>query len=162
MNIIVFGNSGSGKSSLAKSLAAEHGIAHLDLDSIAWLPEPPPKRRPVDDSLSLFAQFANKNTHWVIEGCYADLLTRIGESADTAYFLNLPLALCQDNARNRPWEPHKYPSKKAQDDNLPMLLEWIANYETRTDEFSLAAHQRLFANFSGKKVEYKTRPNLTP
>lgn len=53
----------------------------------------------------------------------------------------------------RPWEPHKYPSKEAQDANLEMLIGWIAEYETRTDTFSLAAHRALFDRFTGDKIE---------
>lgn len=37
-NILIVGNSGSGKSTLATRLERELGIAHLDLDTLAWLP----------------------------------------------------------------------------------------------------------------------------
>jgi transcriptional regulator with AAA-type ATPase domain len=36
MKVLVYGNSGSGKSTYARALAAQHGLAHLDLDSIFW------------------------------------------------------------------------------------------------------------------------------
>ena len=45
--IIVFGNSGSGKTTLAQALAQREGLAHLDLDTVAWRPVTPPERRPV-------------------------------------------------------------------------------------------------------------------
>ena len=32
-----------------------------------------------------------------------------------------------------------------------MLLDWIAAYDTRADEFSRAAHERLFQAFPGRK-----------
>jgi adenylate kinase family enzyme len=38
MKVLVFGNSGSGKSTYARALAARKGLAHLDLDSIVWEP----------------------------------------------------------------------------------------------------------------------------
>lgn len=38
MKVIVIGNSGSGKSTHARTLAKEHGLEHLDLDSIMWEP----------------------------------------------------------------------------------------------------------------------------
>ena len=34
--ILIFGNSGSGKSTLAGKLCAGNGLAHLDLDTLAW------------------------------------------------------------------------------------------------------------------------------
>ncbi len=67
--------------------------------------------------------------------------------------MNLPVHLCQANARNRPWEPHKYTSKQAQDDNLPMLLDWIAGYRERDGALSYRAHKALFESFQGKKSE---------
>ncbi len=36
MKVLVFGNSGSGKSTYAKALSKRHGLAHLDLDTIVW------------------------------------------------------------------------------------------------------------------------------
>ncbi|MGB5519594.1 MAG: shikimate kinase, partial [Gammaproteobacteria bacterium] len=44
--ILIFGNRGSGKSTLAKKLVKVEGVAHLDLDSLAWLPETLPQRAP--------------------------------------------------------------------------------------------------------------------
>jgi adenylate kinase family enzyme len=38
MKVLVFGNSGSGKSTYARALAARESLIHLDLDSIVWEP----------------------------------------------------------------------------------------------------------------------------
>ena len=65
--------------------------------------------------------------------------------------MDLPIAACVENARNRPWEPHKYPSKEAQDANLPMLIDWITDYTARSDTFSFAAHNALFGTYQGNK-----------
>ncbi len=94
-----------------------------------------------------------ENNAWVIEGCYADLLQLASKQADHAIFMNLPVLLCQQNAKSRPWEPHKYNSKAAQDANLPMLLDWIAAYVERTDEFSYQAHALLYNQFHGSKQQ---------
>ena len=50
----------------------------------------------------------------------------------------------------------KYASREAQDANLRMLLDWVREYETREDEFSLREHRRLFDTHEGKKVEYRS------
>ena len=148
--IIIFGNSGSGKSTLAGKLR-EEGLAHLDLDTLAWLPSDPPERRPVEQAGDEIQEFITLHNEWIIEGCYADLLELVKPSATEAIFMNLPVSQCQENARNRPWEPHKYPSKEAQDENLPMLLEWIAGYADRTDTLSYSAHRKLYESFEGLK-----------
>jgi len=57
-------------------------------------------------------------------------------------------------AKARPWEPHKYPSKEDQDNNLAMLLDWIAQYSVRPDTFSHAAHSQLYERYVGKKTMY--------
>ncbi|MDP3518855.1 MAG: shikimate kinase [Pseudohongiella sp.] len=150
--IIIFGNSGSGKSTLAKKFADE-GLSHLDLDVLAWLPVNPPERRPLQEASEQIDEFIRNHNAWVIEGCYADLLDLVKPFANEAIFMNLSIAQCQQNARNRPWESHKYPSKQAQDDNLPMLLDWIAGYHQRDDVLSYPAHRALFQSFQGKKVE---------
>lgn len=150
--VIVFGNSGSGKSTLAKELRDE-GLAHLDLDTLAWLPSSPPERRPIKRAYETIQTFICKHDKWVVEGCYADLLELVKPFASEAIFMNLPIQLCQENARKRPWEAHKYESKEAQDDNLPMLLDWIAGYLEREDALSYSAHRTLFHGFQGKKTE---------
>jgi hypothetical protein len=77
-------------------------------------------------------------------------------SSTEIIFINLPVELCIENAKRRPWEPHKYDSKAAQDANLEMLVEWISRYETREDTFSLSAHKRLYDNYSNKKTTYES------
>jgi adenylate kinase family enzyme len=155
--ILLIGNSGSGKSTLAARLASRDGLAHLDLDTLAWLPTDPPARRPLADSGREIAAFVTAHDRWVIEGCYADLVALAADRATELVFLNPGVDACIANARARPWEPHKYASREAQDTNLEMLIGWIRGYETRTDEMSLAAHRRLFDAFTGDKRELTSR-----
>ena len=150
--IVIFGNSASGKSTLAKQLSKANGLAHLDLDTLAWKPTTPPERKSIAESkLGIDSFFATHKT-WVIEGCYSDLLELAVAQASEVIFLNLPIETCIANAKERPWEPHKYQSKAAQDANLEMLVEWIAQYQQRADTFSESAHQALFDSFEGKKT----------
>jgi adenylate kinase family enzyme len=157
--ILIFGNSGSGKSTLAKKLAKEKGLAHLDLDTLAWQPVSPPERMAITDSSKLINAFTHANHSWVVEGCYTDLLELLnggneagsGHSSIDIIFLDLSISQCITNAKNRPWEPHKYSSKQAQDDNLDMLITWIEDYDTRVDTFSKHAHQKFYDDFQGTK-----------
>lgn len=149
--IVIFGNSGSGKSTLAKALCHDEGLSHLDLDTLAWLPSTPPQRKPLAESTAQISQFINEHTGWVIEGCYSDLLEITLAHATELIFMNLPVELCIENARNRPWEPHKYESKDAQDANLNMLIDWIDQYTVRTDTFSKASHTALYDGYTGEK-----------
>ncbi len=160
--IIIFGNSGSGKSTLAKSLVKDHQLAHLDLDILAWQATDPPTRKPVFESKKAIDQFCVENESWVIEGCYADLLQLVFDQAEEAIFMNLPVSMCQENAMKRPWEKHKYNSKDEQDAHLPMLLEWMAEYTERTNEFSYQAHLSLYKNFNGSKRQITQNQRIKP
>lgn len=149
--IVIFGNSSSGKSTLAKKLCNSEQLSHLDLDTLAWLPTVPPERKPLAESESEISDFINSNSGWVIEGCYSDLLEMAISSSNELIFMNVPVELCVENARNRPWEPHKYESKEAQDSNLDMLIEWISQYSERTDVFSKSTHTNLYEKYPGRK-----------
>lgn len=149
--VLIFGNSGAGKSTLAGAIARQYELAHLDLDTLAWEAEMPPRRKDLKASAKLIEDFIQANECWVIEGCYADLLELVAEQAEEIIFMNLSVEQCQANARARPWEPHKYPSREAQDANLAMLLDWIAEYPERDDVFSLQAHQAFYDRFKGQK-----------
>ncbi len=150
----MFGNSGSGKSTLAKELSVSDNLAHLDLDSLAWLPVNPPERKPLVESAKAIDAFISNHEGWVIEGCYSDLLALAVPYSSEIIYLKLPIALCIKNARSRPWEPHKYVSKAAQDENLDMLIEWIIQYDQRQDCFSQSAHENFYNNYTGKKTLY--------
>ena len=149
--ILIFGNSGSGKTTMARALAEEHGLAHLDLDSLAW--ESPGIRLSAEESGSRILAFVEGNDEWVIEGCYGDLLEVAAPHAGELRFLNPGVEACIANCRARPWEPEKYPSAEEQDARLEFLLDWVRQYETRTDEYSLATHRRIYDRFSGPKRE---------
>jgi adenylate kinase family enzyme len=159
--VVIFGNSGSGKSTLATGLAFKNQLAHLDLDTIAWKASKTPERQTIVESSQSINDFLIAHDNWVIEGCYADLLEIVTPKADKVIFLNLPASACVENAKNRPWEPHKYESKEAQDENLDMLIDWISQYTSRNDTFSKVAHEKLFEEFQGKKTMYVSNESRT-
>ncbi|MFK8041066.1 shikimate kinase [Congregibacter sp.] len=157
---LIFGNSGSGKSTLAKRLCKDADLAHLDLDTLAWEPTTPPARKPLALSAAAIHAFTSEHSHWVIEGCYADLIAMASPLAEELIFLDISTEDCIAHAHARPWEPHKYPTKEAQDANLEMLIEWIKAYPERDDSCSRQAHVEVFEGFSGKKTRI-TSPSST-
>ncbi len=160
--IIIFGNSGSGKSTLAKELCLKYKLAHLDLDTLAWVPTSPPERRVLDDSKKDILRFIEANSGWVIEGCYSDLIELALEQSNELIFMNLSVEMCIANAKKRPWEPHKYESKEAQDSNLGMLIDWIAQYPKRADTFSKKSHDKIYEQYQGLKrmITYNNEETL--
>lgn len=150
--ILIFGNSGSGKSTMARDLSRRYSIAHLDLDQLAW--SRPAVRKPLAESAADIAAFTRAHEEWVAEGCYADLLELLLEEATEVRFLNPGTDACVTNCRARPWEPEKYASKEEQDSRLEFLLDWVRDYAERDDEYSLASHRALFDRFRGPKREF--------
>src|SRR5262245_36011798 len=77
MKVVVFGNSGSGKSTYARAIAALDGLAHLDSDSIVWGFGEPGKiavQRPDEVVAASLHNFIDSHAAWVIEGCYGELV----------------------------------------------------------------------------------------
>ncbi len=159
--ILVFGNSGSGKSTLARKLSTDENIVHLDLDILAFKKEHPTKRRDIEESLKEVFLFLEGNDNWVIEGGYADIFEQILSHANEIIYLDLSAKNCQENSRNRKWEPHKYESKEAQDKNLDMLINWISDYYSRDDSFSALAHNKLYDQFPGNKKRFTSNQAAT-
>lgn len=162
MRIAILGNSGSGKSTLATWLAQAADLAVLDLDSVAWEPDQPAVARSSALAEADVAAFCATHTGWVLEGCYANLVEAALRFEPFLIFLNPGLERCTAHCLNRPWEPHKYPSRQEQDANLPFLLAWVAEYYTRDGPMSLAAHQAVFDRYPGRKVELQRVPQLDP
>lgn len=155
--VLIFGNSGSGKSTRAKALADEHAMAHLDLDTLAWDPVERTTRRPLAEANAEMEGFRSEHASWVVEGCYADLIELLLPHASELLFLDLDVETCVAHCRSRPFEPHKYASQEAQDENLAFLIEWVRGYPEREGPLGRPAHLALYEAFPGKK-ERITKP----
>lgn len=154
MRVLVFGNSGSGKSTLAARLARTNTLAHLDLDAIVWEPGQVAVARAPEAVLASLQAFLDSHDRWVIEGCYGELVEAAAGRCTELVFLNPGRETCLGHNRQRPWEPHKYASRQAQDAMLDNLQQWVAGYYDRDDAWSYREHRRIFDAFAGRKVEH--------
>ncbi|NJL82507.1 MAG: shikimate kinase [Chloroflexaceae bacterium] len=158
--IVIFGNAGAGKSTLARFYRDCQGLPYLDLDAIAWRSDQPHLRLPLQQSVAKIQAFISTHPHWVIEGCYGSLLPVAISYCDRLIFLNPGMATCEKNCQQRQWEPHKYASPSEQDQHLNGLLDWVRQYEIREDEFSYGVHRQLFEGFSGNKQELRSNESV--
>jgi len=83
----VVGNSGSGKTTVARALAAKLGVPHLELDAVNhqadWQPLDP----------ALFAERVEEFTSapgWIVDGNYSAVRGIVWDRADTVIWLDLP------------------------------------------------------------------------
>jgi adenylate kinase family enzyme len=160
MRVAILGNSGSGKSTLARALAAADDVPILDLDTVAWAPDPPPTLRPDALARADVRAFCRRTASWIVEGCYATLVEAALAEGAALILLDPGLDACLAHCRARPWEPHKYASKAEQDANLAFLLDWVAGYYTRGGPLSLAAHRTCFDAHRGPKLALDAVPDL--
>jgi adenylate kinase family enzyme len=151
VRIAILGNSGSGKSTLARKL----GAPVLDLDTVYWEPGKIAVPRDPADAAEMVRAFTAANSSWVVEGCYASLVSVALENGGELVFLNPGAGACVAHCLARPWEPHKYPSKAEQDKHLEFLLGWVRDYYSREGELSLRGHRTLFEAYTGPKIELR-------
>ncbi|MDI3271077.1 adenylate kinase [Pseudomonas sp. AL03] len=150
---LIIGNSGSGKSWLAKRLAEQLQASRIDLDLIHWLSDEHSIPRPRAEALGM-ARVAAGEERWVIEGVYGWIVSELIHRATTLIWLCVEDESCVANVRQR--------ENKQDDDTLLIaLLEWAGSYRTRKDSSGFSAHQRLFEGFSGSKIKLRNRTEIT-
>jgi adenylate kinase family enzyme len=154
MRIAIVGNSGSGKTTLARRVAAKYDLPILHLDSVVWEPDKIAVARSPDEQHAAMDRFTAENSRWVVEGCYGNLLRIVLRHSPELWFLDLTEERCLENCRGRHWEPDKYPSKEAQDEKLPVLIDWVRGYYTREGELSRRSHAALFENYTGSQRRF--------
>jgi hypothetical protein len=123
----------------------------LDLDTLVWEPDRVAVERPDAVVFADLAQFCRESTDWVVEGCYGDLVEAVLPHSPLLIFLEPGREVCLANCRARPWEPHKYRSKAAQDAHLEALLGWVRSYYDGNGSMSLAGHRAVFDAYRGAK-----------
>ena len=160
MRIAVLGNSGSGKSTLAHWFATRGLSDVLDLDTVAWSTAATPTLRAPEEAIGDVLSFCAARRSWIVEGCYAHLIGASLALRPRLIFLNPGAAQCLANCRSRPWEPHKYATREAQDERLAFLLNWVQEYYVRDGDLSLKAHEALFTAYDGPKAQLTAAPRL--
>ena len=154
MKVLVYGNSGSGKSTYSRALATQHSLPHLDLDSIVWEPGKIAVQRSQAAINASLLGFIAGNATWVIEGCYGELVQLASAHCTELVFLNPGVEACLAHNTRRPWEPHKYASLEQQESMLASLQAWVTDYYQRDDAWSYSIHRQIYDAFGGSKVEH--------
>ena len=85
--VSVVGGSGAGKTTLARQLAAQLGVPHIELDAIfhqpGWKPLPP-------QQFARRVSAAAAGDGWVIDGNYSIVRQLVWRRADTVIWIDLP------------------------------------------------------------------------
>lgn len=89
--ILVTGASGSGTTTLARTLADRWSVPHADSDDYFWLPTTPPYRekRPGADRVALMQQMFVPREAWVLSGSMSGWGDEVIARCDAVVFLTL-------------------------------------------------------------------------
>ena len=148
---LIIGNSGSGKSWMAQRLAEQLRVPWTDLDRIHWLSDKHSIARPRAEALAL-ARIAAEQERWVIEGVYGWIISEILHRATALIWLCIDDVDCVANIRQR---------EKQDNERLVALLEWAGSYRKRNDSSGFTAHQRLFEEFAGSRIQLMDQKEIT-
>jgi len=133
--IHVFGASGSGTTSLAKSVANARGFPHLDTDDVFWIRTNPPFRavRERPERQELLRQALAKTDSWVLSGSLCGWGDFAIPMFDLVVFLWVPLATRMQRLRKREidrYGPEIENPSDPRNETHKGFLEWAAAYDT--------------------------------
>ena len=140
MRTLIIGASGSGTSTLARSIGARLQIAALDTDDYFWLPTSPPfvSKRGAGERLAMILRDLGAVSDAVLSGSIVDWGPELEDSFGLIVFLTVPAAIRVERLRAR----EMLQLGRAD----PAFLDWAAQYdEGRLEGRSRAKHERWLA-----------------
>lgn len=157
--IAIIGNSGSGKSSLARSLSAFYSSPVIHLDRIFWMPGGFNEKRPQNE-VSREVEQRRKDNSWIVEGVFGELAELFLPRVQTLIYLDMDWVTCQAGLESRGSESSRQSDPVEGEKNFRKLLSWAEQYWTRTDLRSHIGHLQLYSDFAGRKFKFTSRAEV--
>ncbi len=138
MKIRILGNSGSGKTTVARELGQYFNIPVLHMDSIAFIPNSDFVKREKEAIVADVSTFVTTNNEWIIEGNYTSTISEVFNVPDIIVFIDLPVEQSLYNyeqrhlefkGRSRPEHPGLIETDKQE------MIDWINSYPERKPKF---------------------------
>ncbi len=141
--VSVVGNSGSGKTRLARMLAAALGVPFLELDAVFHLPDW--GELPVEQFRAGVREFA-AGAAWVVDGNYSVVRDVVWERADTVVWVDPPQALVMARVVRRTLRR-----------TVTRQELWNGNREPFSNLWSLDPYRSIIAWSWTRRTEYRRR-----
>jgi adenylate kinase family enzyme len=151
MKTIILGNSGSGKTWLAKRLSNIFGAPIIHLDDFFWEPGGFDSKRSCEEVALLIQQSKDKES-WIVEGVFGELAEHYLDVAELLVWLDIDWKICRSRLEIRGSESKRHQEREQSQEGLRKLIEWASMYYQRHDMCSHYGHKRLFDEFASTKV----------
>ncbi|MEE9144770.1 MAG: AAA family ATPase [Candidatus Binatia bacterium] len=155
MKTIIIGNSGSGKTWLAKRLSTIFTAPVVHLDDIFWEPGGFDKKRSPKEIELLILQSQDKAS-WIAEGVFGELASHYLDAAELLVWLDIDWPICKKRLEKRGSESKRHLDREQSEEGLKELLEWASHYYDRQDLRSYEGHRATLEKFSGKKAHLRS------
>lgn len=147
MKIIVFGASGSGTTTLAKSLADHFNWPHLDADDYYWAQTTIPftVKVPLETRNARLKQDVVTHPNVVVSGSLVTWSPYWNQAFDLGVFLKIPPEIRMDRLKKREIERYGQLLQESEDQQKKTqeFLDWAAQYDDPTFEGrSITQHRR--------------------
>lgn len=155
MRTVIVGNSGSGKTWLAKRMAENTSTPVIHLDEIFWFPCGFNDKRSASDVLNL-VNARKDEADWIVEGVFGDLAAQFLSSAQTLIWLDFPWQVCKPRLEARGSESKAHMGRAQSEQGVRELIQWAEAYYARSGSCCHAAHLGLFESFTGRRFRFST------
>jgi len=159
MNVVIIGNSGSGKTWLATRLAACDPATVIHLDHLFWEPGGFDRKRNNDDVASLIKESKNIPP-WVVEGVFGELAEWYLAEAAALIWLDLGWPQCRQRLEQRGSESKQHMARAQSEAGLNRLIAWASNYYSRHDSRSFQGHLNLFIRHTGIRIRLRSEEEV--
>jgi adenylate kinase family enzyme len=146
----ILGASGSGTTALGAALADRLGCAHVDADSLFWLPTDPPftTKRPKGERQAMLLRLLPVAGQWVFSGSAPEWAKPVEPFYDLVVFLRLDPAVRMKRLRRR--EAARYGKRIETGGDMAAasseFLKWAEAYDTAgPEQRSLVGHEAWLA-----------------
>jgi adenylate kinase family enzyme len=153
---VIVGNSGSGKSFLAKQLAEILKFQVIHFDEYFWEPGGFNKKRPIEIVRQEISAFS-KHDNWIMEGVFGDLAAIALENSTAFIFLDKSWEECESALLSRGFNNSGTEDSLNAEKNFNELIAWASLYWNRNNSCSQKRHLQIFSDFQGSKFTFKNR-----